>query len=176
MSGAARTSVLLALRVLLCVYALTVPPFALEAGSQAAPPPVAPSPSPPSATIPLPDVAVHAAQTTELLRRLSEAASPGPDIEAIRRHLPELRERIDGELAVAKGILEHQPTLDLLQSQQQLWQQRQAESAAWLATLTRRATLVQDTLARLADLRQRWHHTHDAAQAASAPPSMLAQI
>ena len=90
----------------------------------------------------------------DLLRALTGPLAPSAEIEAIRRNLPELRAQIDLDLPESARILRDQPTLDMLQSQQQMWQRRQLLSTAWLNVLTLRATLLQDALNRLADTRE----------------------
>src|SRR5262249_56880561 len=62
------------------------------------------------------------------------------------------------------------------QLQQQLWQQRQAQTSEWLGALTRRATQLQETLTRLAEIRKTWRQTRAAAVAADAPGAILTQI
>ena len=69
-----------------------------------------------------------------------------------------------------------QPTLDVLQAQQQMWQRRQLLSTAWLNVLTQRATLLQDALNRLAEIRETWRRTRDEAKASKAPGPILLQI
>lgn len=111
-----------------------------------------------------------------LLRTLTEPLAPSAEIETIRRALPKVREQIDLELAAAATILRGQPPLDMIQAQQQLWQQRQLQTTAWLSQLTRRATLLQTALHRLADINLTWRQTQDASKAAKAPGAILAQI
>ena len=121
-------------------------------------------------------VATRAAEVPDLLRALTGPLGPSAEIEAIRRHLPELRTQIDLDLAGIARILGDQPTLDVLQAQQQIWQRRQLLSTAWLNVLTQRATLLQDALNRLAEIRETWRRTRDEAKAAKAPGPILLQI
>src|SRR5262249_28644236 len=50
---------------------------------------------------------------------------------------------IDLELAATSTMLQGQPTLEILQTQQQLWQRRQLQTTGWLHVLTGRATHLQ---------------------------------
>ena len=122
------------------------------------------------------EVATRAAQLSDVLRILSDAMAPSAELERIRQDLPGLRQRFDLELANVGTLLRSQPTLDMLQAQQQLWHRRQLEANRWLSTLTLRATHLQKTLGRLAELETTWRQTLDAAVAAGAPHPLLAQI
>ena len=141
---------------LLSMLALLATPLAGEVSAQAAPAPTATTEpvKPTPAAIPLAQIATQAAEVPDLLRALTGPLAPSAEIEAIRGHLPELRAQIDLDLPESARILRDQPTLDVLQSQQQMWQRRQLLSTAWLNVLTLRATLLQDALNRLADTRE----------------------
>ena len=112
----------------------------------------------------------------DLLRALTGPLAPSAEIEAIRKHLAELRAQIDLDLPETVRILRDQPTLDVLQAQQQMWQRRELLSTAWLNVLTQRATLLQDALNRLAEIRETWRRTRDGAKASRAPGPILLQI
>ena len=131
---------------------------------------------PPRAVIPVAEVATQATEVANLLRTLSAKLTPSPAIETIRQFLPEISGNIDLELAATHNILQEQPTLELLQTQQQLWQRRQLQMTGWLHVLTGRATQFQDMLNHLADLRKTWTETRAAAQLAQAPEPILQQI
>lgn len=148
-------------------------PTSTEAANE---PPAASAAGAPPAAIPVAEVARQAAETASTLRGLTTRLAPAPEIAVIERELPELRLRIDRELAATESILRTQPTLDALQSQQQVWQRRQLQTTAWLTALTQRATLLQDTLTHLAGLRATWRLTRDATETAGAPGPMRAQI
>ena len=129
-----------------------------------------------AAAVPVAEVATRAAELATLLRGLQTRLAPSPELEIIRKSLPALRQLIDLELAAAKTILQAQPSLDMLQAQQQLWQQRQLQTTTWLTALTLRATHLEQALAHLANLRKTWLETRTAAQASKAPEPILAQI
>jgi small-conductance mechanosensitive channel len=163
---------------LLSMPALVVPCALARPASEApvAKTPAAPAAPPASVAIPVAEVATRAAQLPTLLSALTDPLAPSAEIDAIRKRLPEEREQIDLELLAAAVTLRSQPTLDVIQAQQQLWQQRQAEASAWLAALTQRATLLQGALGQLAGIKKTWQETREAARASGAPPAILAQI
>ena len=160
---------------LLSMLALVGPPFVGEATAQAPPATTAPAP-PTTAAIPVAQVATRAAAVPDLLRALTGPLAPSAEIEAIREHLAALRAQIDLDLPEMVSILRDEPTLDVLQAQQQIWQRRELLSTAWLNVLTRRATLLQDALNRLAEIRETWRRTRDGAKASRAPGPILLQI
>jgi hypothetical protein len=138
--------------------------------------PAAPSPAPASSAIPVADVATRAAQMPELLRTLTEPLAENAESDTIRRRLHEARTQVELELADAETTLRSHPTLDVIQLQQQLWQQRHLQTSAWLGALTRRATRLQDTLRRLAEIKNTWRRTREASVASCAPAAILAQV
>jgi len=157
------------------MLALLVAPFAGEAADQA--PSVAPAAAPPTSTaIPVAQVATRAAEVPALLRALTGPLAPSVEIEGIRKQLAELRAQIDLDLPEMVRVLRDQPTLDVLQAQQQKWQRRELLSTAWLNVLTQRATLLQDALNRLAEIRETWRRTRDQAKSSRAPGPILLQI
>ena len=99
--------------------------------------------------IPVAEVATQATEVSKLLRTLSAKVVPSPAIDTIHRVLPEVSGTIDLELAATSTMLQGQPTLELLQTQQQLWQRRQLQMTGWLHVLTGRATQLQEVLNRL---------------------------
>ena len=80
------------------------------------------------------------------------------------------------ELASTTNLLKEQPSLETLQAQQQLWQQKQQQLTAWLNVLTERATKLQNALNLLKKQQDRWARTRDAEQSANVPAPILSQI
>ncbi len=151
-------------------------PAAEPASAPARAPTVAPAPLPASPTIPVAEIATRAAQVPTVIRALVTQIAPNAEIDTIRERLPELRQQLNLELMGAETILRSQPTLDMIQTQQQLWHQRELRANQWLALLTHRATLLQTALSRLAELETTWSETRKAALAAKAPEPIIAQI
>jgi potassium efflux system protein len=157
------TTVLL---VLLCVITGTA--AQQRAGSQQ------PPASAPGAVIPVAEVATQATAVSTFLRALRTQVVPSPIIDTIHRVLPEASGTIDLELAATSTMLQEQPILELLQTQQQLWQRRQLRMTGWLHVLTERATRLQETEQRLTALHTTWTATRAAAP--QAPEPILQQI
>lgn len=158
--------------------------FAVTAAPREAPqrPATAPTPSPPaseptiSAAIPVAEVATRAAQVPDLLRSLTQPVAETAETETIKKHLEDARTQIDLEMTGAEAILRGRPTLDVIQLQQQLWRQRQAQMNDWLSALTRRATQLQDILSRTAEIKKTWLQTRTVSVASDAPGAILVQI
>src|SRR5215831_14591269 len=132
--------------------------------------------SAPGVVIPVEEVATQATEVAKLLRTLRAQVVPNPAIDTIHRVLPEASGTIDLELAATSTMLQGQPTLDVLQTQQQLWQRRQLQMTGWLHVLTERATRLQEAGHRLTALHTTWTATRAAAQQAQAPELILQQI
>jgi small-conductance mechanosensitive channel len=126
--------------------------------------------------IPVEEVAAQATAVATLLRTLRAQVAPSPAIDTIDRVLPEVSGLIDLELAATSTRLQGQTTLEVLKTQQQLWQQRHLQMTGWLHTLTERATHLQGVGQRLTALHTTWTATRAAAQQAQAPEPILQQI
>ena len=113
---------------------------------------------------------------TNLLSAITAKFASSAEIETIKKSLPEISSNIDREIVRTVSILQQQPSLATLQTQQQLWQQFQQQTTGWLNVLTQQATLLQDELDRLADLQKTWSSTRAAMQASKQPGLVLQQI
>jgi potassium-dependent mechanosensitive channel len=80
------------------------------------------------------------------------------------------------ELKSTVNILKETPSLETLQAQEQIWQQRQSQLTAWLNVLTERAIKLQNGLNLLKTQQDRWTRTRDAEQSSNVPAPILAQI
>ena len=129
-----------------------------------------------SNTIPVEEVATRSAEVADLLRTLEAQFTPRPEIEKIEKELTEASDRMANELRRTLKVLRGQPTLGMLQNQQQLWRQNQSELVAWLNLLTRRATHLQAALRQLGELYESWRQTLDAAHKTQAPQTVIQQI
>ena len=121
---------LLLLTLSCLALALLLPAFATQAAEQPSTTAVSPAP----AGIPTAEIASRAAEVPTLLRSLTPA--PSTQIAMIEKRLPEARAKIGLEAAAAASILRGQPTLDMLQAQQQIWQARRLQTGQWLSVLT----------------------------------------
>jgi potassium-dependent mechanosensitive channel len=134
------------------------------------------TPASPPPVIPLEEVAMQATQVGDLLRGFATNLAPSSEIQATRAITPQLATDIQLELKSTTNILKEQPSLETLEAQQQIWQQRQLQLTDWLNVLTRRATKLQVALNQLKKLHETWARTRDAEESAKAPPPILQQI
>ena len=116
----------------------------------------------------LADIATRATEVSALIAGFGASAVPNPQIETIRKALPELSQRFDGHLAATTKALNEEPTLETLQTQQQQWQNEQLQPTAWLNALTLEATKLQSALNHLAESLKTWEVTRASAQAEKA--------
>lgn len=130
----------------------------------------------PSEHIPVTKVAPAATEVAQQLRRLASDLSPGDDIQAISKALPAVSAKLETDLKRALTVLQDQPSLEGLQTQEQYWYNRQIDLTAWLSTLTDRVTRLQESLTQLEGLRSTWTMTREAAQQTGAPAAVLQQI
>lgn len=134
------------------------------------------SASPPAAAIPVDQIAPRATEVARLLRAAAANLVAGAKIERIERSLP----AVSGELALAKadtlGLLEDQPSLEMLQAQEEHWERRQRELRAWLDTATARASLLQGDLGLLGEQRTLWTLTREQARTEDIPAPLLGQV
>jgi small-conductance mechanosensitive channel len=131
---------------------------------------------PPPGAIPLAEVPMRTAEALDSLHSLKTYELPNPEIEAIKRALPEVIAQIGEELAWTKTMLQNQPTLFALQAKQAHWQQMQSKMAGWLNVATERGTQLQGALDRVEDLRKTWTRTLASARAANASGPVVQQI
>jgi potassium-dependent mechanosensitive channel len=142
---------------------------------QSATPPQTHAP-PAVAVISVAEVATQATEVADLLRTWGAKLAPSPEIDTIRRILPEVSTTIGLELAATVNSLQQRLALEALQTQQQLWQRRQLQMTGWLHVLTERATQLQEMSNRLAGLQKTWTASRAAAQLAQAPEPIWQQI
>jgi hypothetical protein len=131
---------------------------------------------PAPSAIPAAEVATQATAAMNLVRTLETQVAPSPTIEAIRSRLPKVSAHIDLLLEGTTEILQEQPPLSTLQTQQQIWEGMQLQMTSWLKVLTERANQLRTGLDRVADLQATWTKTEDAAKTAKAPGPILQQI
>jgi len=144
-------------------------------GSGDASPTAADRPAGP-APIPLEQIAPRATEVAQLLRTVAANRIPGPEIDWIRRSLPDA----SADLAQAKletsRLLDEHPSLETLQDQEQRWQRRQHRFRVWLDVATERAARLQQDMDRLAGAQAIWALTRDHASGAATPQPLLGQI
>jgi small-conductance mechanosensitive channel len=137
--------------------------------------PKAPAAAPPE-VIPVAEIATRAMAVSNLLSATTAKFASIPEIETIKKTLPESSRAIEREILRTVTILQQQPTLAILQTEQQQWLQFQKQTTGWLNSLTEQATRIQDDLNRLADLQKIWSSTRTAAQTSRQAGPVLQQI
>jgi potassium efflux system protein len=143
----------------------------VEPQNPAAPTPVA------AEAIPVVEVPIQSTWVANFLRELeTESLLNNPKVKKIQEQLAEVRKQISLDFAATLNMLEQQPTLEALQTQQELWQRRRVQTSAWLSLLTTRATHLRDMLDYLATLQKAWSTTRDATETANAPGPILEEI
>jgi small-conductance mechanosensitive channel len=147
-----------------------------NAAEEKSPQPQKPAVSVPPAVIPVAEIATQATEVSNLLRGFATSIASSNAIETIRKNLPEVSRNIDGELASTTNILKDQPSLETLQAQEQLWQQKQQQLTAWLNLLTGQATKLDNALNLLKTQQDRWTRTRETEQSSNVPAPILAQI
>jgi small-conductance mechanosensitive channel len=166
--------------LLLAGLVLVVPAIPGHAADQQAQAPAAslpPEPAPPSSdAIPVAEIAAQAATTTAFLRGLTPQLVPSAEIETIQRSLPEAGRLIELEGAATAHMLQGQPSLAAIASQQELWNVRKVQTDRWLGVLTKRTTDLQAEADRVTQLQARWSRTQASVQESNAPAPVLQQI
>jgi small-conductance mechanosensitive channel len=163
--------------VALALWVVTAAGHAADQQAQApaaSPPPQAASPS--SDAISVAEIPAQAATTTAFLRGLTSRLGPSTEIEAIQRTLPEASKLIELESEATTDLLQGQPSLAAIASQQELWKARQLQMDRWLSALTRRTTDLQAEMGRLMDLQAKWNGAQASAHASQAPLLVLQQV
>jgi len=142
------------------------------------PPPAetaAPEPAPPE-TIPLPEIAARADETTRRLREIREAARPSPQVEEIAAQLEERSARLAEARERTEDLLAEGAGIDRLQDARQTWMGIGDELARWRTTPTKRAMALEVRAQDLAAMRGRWQATLEQAREADAPADLVARI
>src|SRR4029434_3006902 len=133
-------------------------------------------PPPPPAVIPVAEIATQATQVGNLIRGFATNIPDGSEIKTIRKCLPQVSADIDLELKSTANILKETPSLETLQAQEQIWQQKQSQLTAWLNVTTDAPTKLQNALNVLKTQQDRGTRTRDAEQSSNVPAPILSQI
>ena len=145
-----------------------------SAATEAGAPARATAPAPEG--IPVEEIAMQATQVGNLLRSFAADFAPSSEIEAIRKLIPQAKLEIALELKSTTNILKEPASLETLQSQEQIWKQKQAQLTQWLNVLTARATKLHLALTQLKTLQESWTKTRDVQESAKAPAPIVQQI
>ena len=128
------------------------------------------------ATIEWTDVAVKAAEVDKLLSMVADKLPLSLRLKTINRSLSGISTQIARDLEATNLVLSHNPSLPVLQDQQQIWQRTELTLSGWLEKLTRRSDANQETLAHLDNLEQTWTKTLAEARESKAPELISLKI
>lgn len=172
-------SLVIALAVFFCLWSTRVIPA--EQGtpgvhSVPASPSTATILTPSSAAIPVSEIATTAAEATNAVQTLSTHLARSHAIEGIKTQLPDVRGRTRLELEETTAMLRGEPSLEMIQARQKLWQGKQVLTKGWLKTLTERVVQLKGSIDRLEAMRKQWTVTREVAQASNAPVLILQEI
>src|SRR5262249_20580286 len=134
------------------------------------------TPEPAAPAIPLEQVASQAMQVDTLIRGFAKNLPDKREGETIDRFLPQVRANLNLELKSTTNILKEEPTLETLQSQEEIWKQRHLQLTEWLNVLTDDAGKLQVALTQLKKLEEVWTRTRYGEEHANAPDPIVQQI
>ena len=101
---------------------------------------------------------------------------PSTEAALIQAALTTASADLDTALERTEALLSEQPSLETLQTQDDLLRAKQIQLTAWLDLVSARVTRLQEALDRLDTLQQRWTLTRDGDQMAKAPAPLLQQV
>lgn len=165
----------LAAAVLVLAACASVLPHAVTA--QTAPPAETPAPTatrPPP--IPMAEIATRSDELAVYLKQLEERVAPDQQMRTIEAELDKLGERMRLFSQRTDGVITASPGLGEVDELLTSWQDMQRQLSDWGAALTARATVLEQELRGLDELRAVWRATRDEAQATGAPPAILERV
>jgi len=121
-------------------------------------------------------VARQAMQVDNVIRGFATNLADTEGFESIEKFLPQVRANLALELKSTTAILKEQPAPETLQSQEEMWQQRQLQLREWLNVLTARTAKLQVALTELRKLHDVWTRPRDTEEAVSGPDPIRQQI
>ena len=128
------------------------------------------------AVIPVAEISQRAEEVNGLLRALERDLRPSAQIEKIEHELGPLSSRLDARVDRTRQTLQSGAELGLLDTLTDLWQTSRMGLAAWVETLTVRATWLEQQRAALVALAETWTLTRTEARAAKVPPTVFQRI
>src|SRR4030095_10964927 len=132
--------------------------------------------TPPSAVIPLSDVATEAESVITTLREIESDLSFDRSTDVIAQQLPALTKEIDDRLRESRKILVQNPSIEILRGLEGEWQRLRRELSELNRALTRRVSDLERYIAQLDQLGKIWDATFAAAKEANAPAELLDRI
>ncbi len=122
------------------------------------------------------DVAVKAAEVDKLLSMVPDKLPLSLRSKTINRSLSEVSSQIVRDLEATNRVLSRNPSLPVLQDQQQIWQRTELTLSGWLEILTRQSETNLETLTHLENLETTWTKTLTDAHESNAPEFISLKI
>ncbi|HEY5893159.1 MAG TPA: mechanosensitive ion channel domain-containing protein [Chthoniobacterales bacterium] len=152
--------------------------LAVELHGQTPTPAPAPSPSalPTPTPIALQEVPGRVDSTSASIKAADVNVLTDEATTAVDRQLPILRREISARLEESSRLLSSAPSLETLQTLDSDWGEVQRQLDFWMRSLTRRATDLAKSDAKLGDLAATWQRTLDTAKASGANAAVVQRI
>jgi potassium-dependent mechanosensitive channel len=128
---------------------------------------------PPSAPVPMAEIARRAEEVDDFRRSVDATVAPSARIVSIESQLPALDTRIAERRDRMQLVLNTQPSLLTLDALAESWQETRVELTGWVEALTARAILLDQQRARLQALKETWTRTRAEVRAAGAPKPIV---
>jgi small-conductance mechanosensitive channel len=129
--------------------------------------------APPSAPVPVAEIARRAEEVDDFRRSVDATVAPSARIASIESQLPALDTRIAERRDRMQLALSTQPSLLTLDALAESWQETRVELTGWVETLTARAILLDQQRARLQALKETWTRTRAEVRGAGAPKPIV---
>ena len=127
------------------------------------------------APIPLSDIVAQAENASSTLKEIAADGTPDPATEAIARDLPALTDEINARLEETAQTVEGSTSLDKLRSFEADWKTLTTHLPEWRSHLGVRARKLEENLARLGRLNERWQDTIGSLRSTEAPEEIRAR-
>lgn len=128
---------------------------------------------PPSAPVPMAEIARRAEEVDDFRRSVDATVAPSARIASIESQLPALDTRIAERRDRMQLALSTRPSLLTLDALAESWQETRVELTGWVDTLTARAILLDQQRARLQALKETWARTRADVGVAGAPKPIV---
>jgi small-conductance mechanosensitive channel len=140
-----------------------------------------PTPAPaaepaPVVPVPLPRVAEQGEEAERAARKLEALAAPVPELQQIAETLPEQSALLEERARRVKTLATDPGSLVALEEELRSWELAREQLSAALTLLTERLTELETALDDIAQQREVWKATEEAARQAVAPDTVVARI
>ena len=176
---------LLKLRAAICLFLMTLMPILgtapkaqnKETNSNQANANAAPAAAVTPTPIPFSEIVAQAESASASLKELSAGVSNDTTAEIVERDLPALTNDINAKLEETARVIEGRASLERLKSLESDWKTLTKKLPEWKDDLTSRARKLEDDLAQLDTLEEKWKKTlEDLQTSAETPPEVTARI